>query len=271
MKRSHVFRGFAGIFLALLVMFSIVFGVANAWAGKVNELLGTETATITRSLDPDDYFFKSDFASGSELIAAEIAYSTRLAAEGSVALKGEPAISGTRVTLFGMRSGAKMQFGGSMGELIDAGNVVTLGEALTDRGFAVNPEMTQFYKDMEADYSPVKSSGGNVVFDYEEQGSEINEVPASLLDAGKIGDYTDAAIIVLGRDAGESACFYPGAKGMLKPEEFTQSPTGNIFSLSNEECDLVNWVEAQGFGKVVVLLNSGTLYGGRGAEARRWR
>ena len=258
MKRSHVFRGFAGIFLALLVMFSIVFGVANAWAGKVNELLGTETATITRSLDPDDYYFKSDFASGSELIAAEIAYSTRLAAEGSVALKGEPAISGTRVTLFGMRSGAKMQFGGSMGELIDAGNVVTLGEALTDRGFAVNPEMTQFYKDMEADYAPAKSAGGNVVFDYEEQGSEINEVPASLLDAGRIGDYTDAAIIVLGRDAGESACFYPGANGLLKPEEFTQSPTGNIFSLSNEERDLVNWVEAQGFGKVVVLLNSGT-------------
>lgn len=54
-----------------------------------------------------------------------------------------------------------------------------------------------------------------MVFDYEEQGSEINEVPASLLDAGRIGDYTDAAIIVLGRDAGESACFYPGAKGML--------------------------------------------------------
>ena len=258
MKRSHVFRGFAGIFLALLVMFSVVFGVANAWAGKVNELLGTETATITRSLNPDDYYFKSDFASGSELIAAEIAYSTRLAAEGSVALKGEPAISGTRVTLFGMRSGAKMQFGGSMGELIDAGNVVTLGEALTDRGFAVNPEMTQFYKDMEADYAPSRSSGGNVVFDYEEQGSEINEVPASLLDAAKIGDYKDAAIIVLGRDAGESACFYPGANGIAKPEEFTQSPTGNIFSLSNEERDLVNWVEAQGFGKVVVLLNSGT-------------
>lgn len=258
MKRSHVFRGFAGIFLALLVMFSIVFGVANAWAGKVNELLGTETATITRSLDPDDYYFKSDFASGSELIAAEIAYSTRLAAEGSVALKGEPAISGTRVTLFGMRSGAKMQFGGSMGELIDAGNVVTLSEALTERGFAVNPEMAQFYKDMEADYAPPKSSGGNVVFDYEDQGSEINEVPASLLDAGKIGDYKDAAIIVLGRDAGESACFYPGVNGIAKPEEFTQSPTGNIFSLSNEERDLVNWVEAQDFGKVIVLLNSGT-------------
>ncbi|MBQ6756622.1 MAG: glycoside hydrolase family 3 C-terminal domain-containing protein [Oscillospiraceae bacterium] len=258
MKRSHVFRGFAGIFLALLVMFSVVFGVANAWAGKVNELLGTETATITRSLNPDDYYFKSDYASGSELIAAEIAYSTRLAAEGSVALKGEPAISGTRVTLFGMRSGSKMQFGGTMGELIDAGNVVTLGEALTDRGFAVNPEMTQFYKDMEADYTPAKSAGGNVVSDYEDQGSEINEVPASLLDAGKIGDYKDAAIIVLGRDAGESACYYPGANGIAKPEEFTQSPTGNIFSLTNEERDLVNWVEAQGFGKVVVLINSGT-------------
>lgn len=257
-KRKHVFLGLANIFLAILVLFSVVSGVANAWSGKVNELLGTEKPAIERSLKAEDYRHPSIFSSPAELIAAEIAYSTRLQAEGTVSLKGTPAIEGTKVTLFGMRSGDKMQFGGSMGELISATNVVTLPDALADRGFSVNPDMVQFYQDMAATYAPVKSSGGNVVSSYENQGSLVGEVPVSEYDVSKIGDYTDAAIIVLGRDAGESACFYPGVNGLANPAEFTQSPTGNILSLTNDERDLVNLVKAQGFGKIVVLLNSGT-------------
>ena len=117
-KKNHIFLGLANIFLAILVLFSVVAGVANAWSGRVHELLGTEKASIERSLDPEDYRHPSDFSTPAELIAAEIDYGTRLQAEGTVALKGTPAINGTKVTLFGMRSGENMQFGGSMGELI---------------------------------------------------------------------------------------------------------------------------------------------------------
>ena len=48
-KKSHVFRGVASIFLALMVILGIVGQVANNWAGKVNELLGVSDATIERS------------------------------------------------------------------------------------------------------------------------------------------------------------------------------------------------------------------------------
>lgn len=256
--KSHIFRGIACLCLALLVIFSSLSNVANAWSGKVNELLGTETSTIERTLDPADYVYKSDYENAAALLEAEIGYAARLQAEGSVALKGTPAIEGTRVTLFGMRSGEKMQFGGSMGELVDASNIVPLYQAMEDRGFSVNPEMVQFYKYMEANYAPLKASGGNVVFDYEEQGAKIGEVPVSEYDEGMLGDYKDAAVIVLGRDAGESCCFYPGSNGILDPEEFTESPTGNIFSLTNDERDLISWVKEQGFGKVLVLLNCAT-------------
>ena len=258
MKKSRLFRGLASIFLAVAIVFSVAFSVGTAWAGKVDELLGTAKSGIERSQDPADYRYLSDFANGSELIEAEIAYATRVGAEGTVALKGLPAIAGKNVTLFGMRSGAKMQFGGTMGELIDASNVVTLADALTKEGFSVNPDMIQFYADREGTYAPTKGSGGNVVNSYENQGSQIGEVPVSEYDAGKIGNYKDAAIIVLGRDAGESCCFYPGLNGLSNPDEFTNSPTGNILSLSNEERDLVNWVKGQGFSKIVVLLNCGT-------------
>ena len=257
-QKSHVFRGLASIFLALLVIFGIVSGIANAWSGKVNELLGISDDTMSRSDDPADYRFISDYANGSDLIQAEIGLNTRIEAEGAVALKGQPAMQGSKVTLFGMRSGAKMQFGGSMGELVDASNVVTLAEALEANGFEVNPAMVQFIQSMEGTYAPTKSSGGNIIFDYVDQGSTIGEIPVSEYKAADIGDYTDAAILVFGRDAGESACFYPGANGIATPEEFTQSPTGNIFSLSNDERDLMNFVKGQGFQKIVVLLNCGT-------------
>ena len=258
MKKVRVFRGLASVFLAIAVTFSVASSIGNTWAGKVDELLGTSKTGIERSTDPADYRYKSDFTDPNDLIAAEIGYATRVSAEGSVALKGQPALPGTKVTLFGMRSGSKMQFGGSMGELVELSQAVTLADAMIKEGFSVNPEMVQFYVDKAAAYAPVKSSGGNVVSSYDNQGAAVGEVPVAEYDAALLGDYKDAAIIVLGRDAGESACFYPGANGISNPAEFTNSPTGNIFSLTNDERDLVNWVKKQGFGKIVVLLNSGT-------------
>ena len=255
-KWSHVFRGVAGIFLALTILVSIVSQVAGMWAGKVNELLGIVDTTVERSGDPADYRFLSDFENASDLIQAEIALNTRLAAEGSVVLKGTPAISGTKVTLFGMRSGEKMQFGGSMGELTDASNIVTLADAMTANGFSVNPDFVQFYKDMAGDYAPGRASGGNIVSSYEDQGAEVNEVPIGEYSAAMIGDYTDAAVVVFGRDAGESACFYPGLNGLKDPSEFSGSSNKNILGLSDDERALLTWVKNQGFSKIVVLLNS---------------
>ena len=138
-KTSNVFRGIASIFLALLVLLGIAGQVASSWAGKVNELLGVSDATIERSQNAEDYRYHSDFNDPSDLIQAEIDLNTRLAGEGSVVLKGDPALSGTNVTLFGMRSGEKMQFGGSMGELIDVSNVVTLADAMSKNGFCRMP------------------------------------------------------------------------------------------------------------------------------------
>ncbi len=258
MKKKRLFRGLASVFLACAIIFNVAFSVAGTWAGKVDELLGTSATGIKRSTDPDDYRYKSDYTRASDLVDAEIAFSTRASAEGSVALKGQPAVEGRKVTLFGMRSGEKMQFGGSMGELVQTSQAVLLADALTKEGFSVNPGMVKFYQDMAKTYAPTRASGGNVVNDYEDQGSEIGEVPLTEYDAALIGDYTDAAVIVLGRDAGESCCFYPGLNGLKKPEEFSSSSTGNILSLSNEERDLVNWVKDRGFKKIVVLLNCGT-------------
>ena len=80
MKKARLFRGLAGIFLAIAVAFSVATSVATAWAGKVDELLGTSKSGIERSTDPEDYRYKSDFSKAGDLVAAEIAYSTRVSA-----------------------------------------------------------------------------------------------------------------------------------------------------------------------------------------------
>ena len=255
-KRSHIFRGLASIFLAFTVLFGTVMSVALSWEGRVNELLGVSDDTFARSQNPDDYYYKSDYEDPADLIKAEIALNTRMEAEGAVALKGTPAVDGTGVTLFGMRSQA-MQYGGSMGSLVETKQAVRLADALEEYGFSVNPDMVSFYEDMEKTYAPTKAAGGNCVDTNE--GSTVNEVPVKeyfAISPDSMEGYKDAAIVVLGRDAGEGACFYPGADGIADPEEFSNSPTGNILSLSNAERALINYVENQGFKKIVVLLNS---------------
>ena len=255
-KRSHIFRGLASIFLAFTVLFGTVMSVALSWEGRVNELLGVADDTFARSQDPDDYYYKSDYEDPADLIKAEIALNTRMEAEGAVALKGTPAVDGNGVTLFGMRSQA-MQYGGSMGSLVETKQAVSLDDALEESGFSVNPDMVSFYKDMEKTYAPTKAAGGNCTDTNE--GTTVNEVPVKeyfAISPDSMEGYKDAAVVVLGRDAGEGACFYPGEEGISDPEEFSNSPTGNILSLSNAERALINYVENQGFKKVIVLLNS---------------
>ncbi|WP_455502725.1 glycoside hydrolase family 3 N-terminal domain-containing protein [Blautia sp.] len=255
-KRSHIFRGLASIFLAFTVLFGTVMSVALSWEGRVNELLGVSDDTFARSQDSDDYYYKSDYEDPADLIKAEIALNTRMEAEGAVALKGTPAVDGTGVTLFGMRSQA-MQYGGSMGSLVETKQAVSLADALEESGFSVNPDMVSFYNDMENTYAPTKAAGGNCTDTNE--GTTVNEVPVKeyfAISPDSMEGYKDAAVVVLGRDAGEGACFYPGEEGISDPEEFSNSPTGNILSLSNAERALINYVENQGFKKVIVLLNS---------------
>lgn len=255
-KKSYIFRGIAGIFLALMVAFSMVMTVAIQWKTKVNELLGTTTQTITLSDKEDAYYFKSDYSNPEDLVAAEIGLNTRAEAEGAVVLKGTPRIAGMNVSVFGMRS-EKMQYGGSMGSLIETSQAIRLADALMENGFSVNPELISFYEEKTSEYTPVKASGGNCVDTNE--GTTINEVPVKEymnLSAETMAQYKDAAIVVLGRDAGESACFYAGKDGTADEKEFSNSPTGNILSLSNDERGLINYVKNQGFAKIIVLLNS---------------
>ncbi len=262
LKHPRFFRGMTNVFAALLVLAMGTYSICLTWRSTVDSAFGVTSGAITLSTDEEDYTYQSRFDTAAESIESEKELGIRLQQEGSVLLKGsaeELRVDGELgVTLFGMRS-YMSQFGSTIGSTVSkkADELTRLEDALTDRGFSVNPQMTEFYKGLVNQYVPTAADSGNNTT--VEKGAVINEVPQSEYTADKTGDfsgYKDAAIIVLGRDAGESCSFYPGENGIGNPDEFTESPTGNILSLSDDERDLVEYVEQQGFDKVIVLLNS---------------
>lgn len=257
---TRLHRGLMNVFAALLVFLICAWTICDAWRSVVDGAFGIQSGAISLSDDPEDYPYPARYGSALESISAERALVEEIQEEGSVLLKGTASslqVGGNLgVTLFGMRS-YMSQFGGTIGSTISRAETVRLGDALEEKGFLVNPDMQQFYKDRVREYNPSRAASGNCI-DVEE-GAVIHEVPRSEYTEEATGDFTgykDAAVIVFGRDAGESCSYYPGKSGIADPEEFTRSSTGNILGLSDDEKDLVSYVKEQGFEKVIVLINS---------------
>jgi beta-glucosidase len=255
-------RGMSNVFIALLTLFVCVYTVSIPWRSTIDSAFGVESNEITLSDNVDDYKYKSRFKTATESIESQKELAKRIQQEGTVLLKGDPdelKVNGDMgVTLFGMRS-YMTQFGSSIGSTVSKkeDQLVSLSDALTDRGFSVNQTTQSLYKGLVKQYVPTRADSGNNATT--EIGAVINEVPQSEYNAIDNSDYVgfqDAAIIVLGRDAGESSSFYPGKSGIGNPEEFSTSETGNILGLSDDEKELVEYVKTQGFNKIIVLLNS---------------
>ena len=115
-----------------------------------------------------------------------------IAAEGDVLLKNDgslPLRGNERISVFGSNSVALVG-GGSYSH-----DALTLPQALREEGFRVNPTLEQHYLDQgnSASSGPMSSGGGIT--------PQANDFNGSV--EGSLKEYSDAAIIVLSRDAGE--------------------------------------------------------------------
>lgn len=249
-KHKGLFRGLASVFACLFLTVTIVqYYATGTYQGKVDELLGTNSGSVEHSADLSDYKYQSDYNSAGELMDAEKVLNERIEEEGAVLLKGtaeDITVGGDLgVTLFGIRS-FRMHYNGAIGAVTNTSLAVSLEDALTEKGFHVNPEMVEFYQSRSAEYDTQSTTA-------------VNEIPRSEYDSAEISGYTgyqDAAVIVFGRMSSEASTYLPGSKGISEPEEFSKSATGNILGLSDDEKDLVSYVKEQGFSKIIVLINS---------------
>lgn len=258
----RVFRGLTSLFLVILLVFAMSYRIADAYRTTLDGFLGTVSSKlVSEGAEEDLYAYASDYANAEELVSAHIRLNERIQEEGTVLLKNEngalplSAEGKIRVTLFGMRSHMP-QYSGSVGAAVNKNQAVGLEAALNQRGFEVNPDMVAFYTGLEQEYAPERAWSSAATGSF--KGSSVHEVPQSEYENAPAETYSlygDAAIIVLGRDASESADYFPGEKGLSDPEEFEEGD--NILSLSKDERALVEYVKNQNcFETIIVLLNA---------------
>ncbi|MCD8285978.1 MAG: glycoside hydrolase family 3 C-terminal domain-containing protein [Clostridia bacterium] len=262
--RKFIYR-WMGLWRTLAIAFALVFvfaytvgAILEANSSQVNRVLGTQT---TRFATGEDAYtlYTPDYTTSDQLKAKHIELGTQVGAEGSVLLQNKndsalPLKDGAKVTLFGVSSTAKGTFYGmGMGGSVNDAQSVSLSAALDSRGFQVNPDMSRFYESSFTKRSSLSISLGDVSVEpaYD---SYVEVQP----DMSKMGAYTDAGIVVIGRPSSEGGDYFPGALGVADSSSgamLTQSDARSPLALTSQELSMIDAANEK-CDKVVVLINS---------------
>ncbi|MBQ6564500.1 MAG: glycoside hydrolase family 3 C-terminal domain-containing protein [Clostridia bacterium] len=270
-KAAKVWRGLTALFLSLSLFVLSMGGVAEQWRSVIDQNLGT-----TSSKTVNDGRYNPDYTNTDDLVKAHWAIGEQVGQEGAVLLKNNgalPMASGAKVTLFGM--GSQYPFlGGVMGSSISTPDQVNLVNALTQKGFQVNPTMTAIYEAMgsvvtgesqgwggktpiyglrpagfSTPYAPSEPNPDTYTKSADEMGGGAD---ANYQDSFK--EYGDAAIVVFSRPGSEGSDYYPGATGI----DESVSGSKSALALSANERAVLEMAKAN-FDKVIVLVNTGVV------------
>ena len=216
-------------------------------------IFGVSTGTSTGSTEGSDYYPKTT-SSKDEARENGDKFNVKLAEEGIVMLKNKdnafPLPSGTKVSVFGKNS-AGIVYGGSGSGAVDSSKAKTLHDSLTAVGFEVNPELEAFYASSASGAgrpnNPSDLDSGKSV------SLETGETPLSMYTdkvKSSYSSYNDLALVVLSRIGGE---------GFDLPR--TSAEDGKHYlELDKNEIDMIKHVQASGFKKVAIVINSGNAF-----------
>jgi beta-glucosidase len=268
-KTPKLWRILSGASAAFLAFFIGADTVAMSYTEFINSALSTPSEKIVNDSGEMPYYFESDYGTLEEMLEAKRALYAEISEEGSVLLKNEgaalPLAEKAKVTLLGYGSYDPI-YGGMIGSSTTAGGtqtIVSLQEALEANGMEVNPTMVSFYEN-----NATERSMSSVMFgpQYEDlKTAQIGEISAdTLVEAGvaqntdgqialtadTIGEYTDAAIVVITRRSSEAAEFNISS-GTSEDGDSYDSP----LDLTTYEKSIID-VAVNSFDKVIVLINS---------------
>ena len=179
------------------------------------------------------------------------AMAQELVQEGTVLLKNQnnalPLAEGTAVNLFGYGSVDPI-YGGSGSGASDTSSNIDLVTGLTNAGFTVNQELVDFYKKSGVSRAAQKGFEGSNFTPAEVPAAQYTE---TLLQNAKA--FSDVAIVTISRVGGEGGDLPQDmyAAGYSKTDDGR-----HYLELTQDEEDLLALIKAQGFGKVIVLVNS---------------
>lgn len=268
MKKTNVWRGVSMVSASLLTVSLLAGNILETYRTSVDAFVGTRSKkTVTESSDneEDSWNYKSAFKTAKEAYEGFKEYAIRSSQETYALLKNEndalPLAKDAKLTMFGIRSYAPV-YGNIGGSVPDGKSTVEIFDAFTERGFQLNPSMLAAYEKFFADKEwTVPQFGGGILPAYAEVTAYNDPCELTLSELGQLNpdynsqysEYSDAAIVVVGRVGGENGDgYYPGEAGRA---DGVETVTGNILSLSDEEMALIDEAKAN-FDKVIVLVNA---------------
>ena len=239
MSRSKRFliRGEAAIAMVL----AVVVCVNMICFGPMSTLIGLATGNGTLSDETNEE-------------AAEVA--EEIMEDGIVLLKNEsllPLNETKKLNIFGWESINPAYGGAGSGGINDLYDIVSLNQGLENAGFSINQELVDFYNNYGAD---------NPEMSIQKQSWTLPEPPVDtysdeLIKSAK--EYSDVAVVVLSRKAGEGHNDIPmdvrKAAYDNNSDEYDDFPEGEHYlQLSQTERDMVDMV-CSNFDNVIVVYN----------------
>ncbi|MBR1812711.1 MAG: glycoside hydrolase family 3 protein [Lachnospiraceae bacterium] len=261
MKKTKLWTALAGACSILLCLVLVGNHFATSYASMINKQLGVSSTRVVVDENAETLmFYETSFkdADGNRddeaLTAWQKALCEQIQGEGSVLLTNHDALpleKGLGITAFG-RSSSDIIYGGTGSGQVDTANAATLLSALTDAGFQVNTAMLDWYaaqiNQMKEDGTNRSTAGMFAEYEAVPSATRLSEVPVASIEGSGVSydGYKDVALVVLGRSGGEGSDLATG--------NFTDGES--YFELQDVERELLSYVSSQGFGKIVVLINS---------------
>lgn len=260
-KKAMSNKKFLGIWLPILGFFTLLLIVANIGLNIgskwVSSQLGTGTYEVINDPQADSWdtdYYKSDYDSIEDVDAAARDLVAEITGEGIVLAKHEndalPLASGAKVTMLG-RTAADPVYGGSGSGSVDTSTAVTAREGLENAGFEVNEEVYDTLDEFAAE-----NERGFIEMDLPDDSTYyIGEMPVSDYDsvASSFSDYSDAALVYIGRPGGEGGDLTQDMEGWDDNYEEGQ----HQLELNKDEKDLLQ-LATDNFDNVVVVVNAST-------------
>ena len=235
--KRFLIRGEAAIAMVL----AVVVCVNMICFGPMSTLIGLATGNGTLSDETNEE-------------AAEVA--EEIMEDGIVLLKNEsllPLNETKKLNIFGWESINPAYGGASSGGINDLYEIVSLNQGLENAGFSINQELVDFYNNYGAD---------NPEMSIQKQSWTLPEPPVDtysdeLIKSAK--EYSDVAVVVLSRKAGEGHNDIPmdvrKAAYDNNSDEYDDFPEGEHYlQLSQTERDMVDMV-CSNFDNVIVVYN----------------
>ena len=235
--KRFLIRGEAAIAMVL----AVVVCVNMICFGPMATLIGLATGNGTLSDETNEE-------------AAEVA--EEIMEDGIVLLKNEsllPLNETKKLNIFGWESINPAYGGAGSGGINDLYDIVSLNQGLENAGFSINQELVDFYNNYGAD---------NPEMSIQKQSWTLPEPPVDTYSDGLIKsakEYSDVAVVVLSRKAGEGHNDIPmdvrKAAYDNNSDEYDDFPEGEHYlQLSQTERDMVDMV-CSNFDNVIVVYN----------------